>query len=171
MIKKKVYFVIWFPHSGGRLLNREILTSFDNVYIKEIFHPFLLFSTDQILRLDTTEQVHKHRSINQLRKEFYILRQNLDDSIEYSLKNFFKKYNSNKQNIFVLPCGANIAKFNFNIIKKIYPNSKFVLLMRNPIDCFRSFKKRMELNGDHKLFSYEYLTFHDHIFNSVKKRY
>jgi len=170
MIKKKVYFVIWFPHSGGRFFNREILTSFDNLNLKEIFHPFLLYNVDQILRLDTTEQVHKHRSIDLLRKEFLILKKNLDICIEYSLKNFFKNYNSKKKNIFILPCGSSIAKFNFKLIKKIFPKVKFVLLMRNPLDCFKSFKKRMELNGDYKLFSYEYLTFHDHIFNSIKKK-
>ena len=72
------FLVLWFPHSGGGWLNRGMLSRHSQIHMTEFFNPFLLLTTDQILHMVTTEQVHKHRSKTGLYSGFEIVRESVN---------------------------------------------------------------------------------------------
>ncbi len=174
-MKKKVpsisFLVLWFPHSGGRWLNRGMLARHSKINMVEFFNPFLLLTTDQILRLDSTEQVHKHRSNSEMNSAFEIVRQSVDYGRQEGLKRYFYTKSLLEQSSMgetcilggALPSGANIAHFDTNLLSEYLVKTRFIHLVRSPSDCYKSFLKRKELDGDpYRIGSY-WLRFNQHL--------
>ena len=170
-MNNKIFFVIWFPHSGGRWLNRGMLSRHSHVHMTEFFNPFLLMTTDKIMRLDTTEQVHKHRSIPDLYDEFEMVRSSVDYGRRQGIQNYFEKkiqlFSSKMSDDKILggalPCGADIAHLDTKLLSEIFPYAKFIHLVRSPVGCFKSFMKRNEMDSDPYLISSYWARFNQHL--------
>lgn len=165
-------FTVWFPHSGGRLFNRQLLPLFSDIKNLEIFNPLLLLSTDQILRLDTTEQVHKHRSISNLRGVFDLVYDSVAVGREKGLEFYFNGIQElglgHKYVGGALPCGASVAKFDYQLINKLCPDAKFIHLVRHPLDCLNSFVKRREFDGDYQRVLHSWVEFNRRALDEIQ---
>jgi Sulfotransferase family len=144
--------ITWFPHSGCRWLNRSLLGNHSNIKTTELFLPFLTHSTDMILNLDRTSQVHKSRSMPDLKNEFDLVR----ESVNYGRSEGIKKYlelkmvGINEQEVLVgaLSPGAPEPLLpDLESVVNVFPSIKIIHLVRNPIDCFLSMKSRLEMDG------------------------
>ncbi len=144
--------ITWFPHSGCRWLNRSLLSNHSSIKTTELFSPFLTHSTDSILNLDRTSQVHKSRSMPDLKNEFDIVKSSIDHGRAEGIRKYFylKLSEVNSDNILVgaLSPGAPEPLIpDLETIIGVNPSIKIIHLVRNPIDCFLSMKSRMEMDG------------------------
>jgi hypothetical protein len=167
-------FTVWFPHSGGRIFNRGLLPLFPDIKSVEIFNPFLLRSVDQILRLDTTEQVHKHRSLSDLKGLFDIVYDSIAVGREEGLDYYFSRIRELGEGYKyvggALPCGADVANFDFELIGKLCPTAKFIHLVRHPAACLDSFRKRKEFDGDEHRILHSWLAFNHRAIVQLNER-
>lgn len=145
--------IVWFPHSGCRWLNRSLLGNHSAISNTELFSPFLTQSTDMILNLDRTSQVHKSRSLPELKAEFELVKSSVDHARQEGIRNYFEqKLNATEPNkvcIGALSPGApEPLTPDMETIHKAFPEIKIIHLVRNPIDCYLSMKSREEMDGD-----------------------
>lgn len=151
-----LFLILWFPHSGCRWLNRSLLTFNSNLKLGEYFSPWLTHSTDMILSLDRTGQVHKTRSQSELATEFELVKK----SVDYGRKQGIIKYFQEKKRIMVqnfpdkkhggvLSPGAPEPLIpDLPLLFEILPKIRIIHLTRHPYDCFLSMKSRGEMDGN-----------------------
>jgi hypothetical protein len=144
-------FTCWFPHSGGRWLNRGLIGKHSQIASSEVFSPFLISSLDDLLNLDTTFQVHKSRTQHDRRHEFEAVVKSMEAGRLYGLQRYFYELLClNKHNTFyaALPVGSKVSTPHFDTMLQLLPKMNLIHLVRNPIECFASLKSRSELGGD-----------------------
>ncbi len=148
--------VIWWPHSGGRWLCRSIFKKHSKVLETAMVHPWIFNSTDVMLDMDITAQVHKARSLPELKLHLAALKESTDFGRIEGLKMYFNKIestyllNDDKSVILGEMClGSPIPKYaDLETIYKARPDFKTIHLVRNPVDSFPSFTSRHELDND-----------------------
>ena len=150
-----LFLIVWYPHSGCRWLNRGLLSRHKSIAMSEYFTPWLHHSTDDLLKIDKTTQVHRSRSLPEFSREFDIVQR----SVNYGREQGMLKYFSDKKDLMdevypdhkqggVLPVGSEISFPDFAMLQSIMPAIRIVHMVRDPYDCFLSLKSRQELNGD-----------------------
>ena len=149
-------FTCWYPHSGGRWLNRGLVGRHPSIVSSEAFSPLITASLDDLLALDTTFQVHKSRTMKNREHEFQAIKSSFEDARFYGLLSYFyslmeTQKREEKQYYAALPVGSKIVVPNLKLMFKLMPKMKLVHLVRNPIECFASSKSRAELGGDASL--------------------
>jgi hypothetical protein len=146
--------VIWWPHSGGRWLCRSILKNHSKIYQTVFTHPWLYFSTDMMMDIDNTAQVHKARSLPELKPHLDALVESIDYGKEKSISKYFEmisKYEigENTHILGEICMGSPIPRvIDVEVMMKTFPSMKIIHLVRNPIDSFNSFAKRYEMDSD-----------------------
>ncbi len=157
MLRKELSGVIWWPHSGGRWLCRSILKLHSKVHETAMVHPWIFNTSDMTLALDITAQVHKARSMPDLKDHLKALKESTDHGRVEGLKHYFNSIsenylNSSDQETHILGeicMGSPIPKDpDLEAIYKAFPDFKTIHLIRNPIDSFKSFKVRHEMDDD-----------------------
>lgn len=150
-----LFVIVWYPHSGCRWLNRGLLGRHPAIAMSEFFTPWLNLSTDAILRLDKTAQVHKARSLPELAPEFEIVRHSVEAGRREGLATYFraKKRQMDERHRGLkhggaLPVGAEVALPDLPLIASLLPGLRIVHLTRHPLGCFASLKSRHELDGN-----------------------
>ncbi len=149
-----LFLIAWFPHSGCRWLARGLLKRHPDLAMGEFFCPFLHRSTDDVLKTDSTTQVHKARSLPELAGEFAMVR----DAVEEGRRAGIARYLAAKRESMqaaspravhggVLPCGSDIGFLDMPLLAELMPRLKIVHLVRTPEGCFPSFASRAELDG------------------------
>lgn len=146
--------IVWFPHSGCRWLNRSLLARHEQIVTTEFCMPFLTISTDMILSLDKTAQVHKARTDSGLEQEFDILISSVKHGREEGIRRYFslKREAVGKNNIKVcagaLSPGAPVPDVpDISAILRACPAMKILHLVRNPEGCYKSMFSRFEMDG------------------------
>lgn len=147
--------VCWFPHSGGRWLNRGLFGRHDGVILTEYFTPWLNHSVDAILGLDKTSQVHKSRSLPPLRAEFDMVVRSVEAARRAGLAQYFsdKRQQAAREApgcraMGALPVGSHVGAPDFALLVDLLPRLRLVQLVRDPVECFASLRSRRELDGD-----------------------
>ena len=157
MSSKVLAGVIWWPHSGGRWLCRSILKKHTQIHETAMVHPWIFNTSDMTLDLDITAQVHKARSLPELKDHLKALKESTDLGRIAGLKHYFesieKNYleeDSNESLILGEICmGSPIPKHpDMESLYKAYPDFKTIHLVRNPVDSFKSFTVRHEMDDD-----------------------
>ena len=150
-----LFLIVWYPHSGCRWIARGLLGRHPGIAMSEYFCPWLTLTTDDVLCLDRTGQVHKARSLAHLAQEFDLVRASVDEARRRGLEVYFE----GKKRLMegegpdckpggVLPAGADAALPDLPALFPVMPAVRIVHLVRHPLDCFASFRSRGELNGD-----------------------
>lgn len=120
-------------------------------------HPWIFVSTDNILELDNTTQVHKTRSLPELAPHLQALISSTGLGRRAGLSEYFRLTRSG--------FGAALPPFDSVIgelcmgtpiphcpdLKVLFdscPDMRLIHLVRHPIDCFPSFATRFELDAD-----------------------
>lgn len=120
-------------------------------------HPWIFNTTDMTLELDITAQVHKARSLPELRNHLKALKESTDIGRIKGLESYFNaiaedylEEDDNRSHILGEICmGSPIPKYpDMDAIYKAYPNFKTIHLVRSPIDSFKSFTVRHEMDDD-----------------------
>ena len=155
MAKKIQIALIWWPHSGGRWLSRTILKRHSKVHQTAFTHPWLYYSTDMMLELDNTAQVHKARSLPKLKEHLHALVNSIEHGKAEGLKQYFEdidRYEEADGQDFILGeicMGSPIPrKIDIELLMKANPDMKVIHLVRNPKTSFMSFVKRFEMDND-----------------------
>jgi len=151
-----LFLIIWYPHSGCRWLNRGLLSRHSKIVMSEFFCPWLTYSTDMILSLDKTSQVHRTRQNVELSEEFEAVRVSVEFGREQGLRRYFsekrdrlQKMHPDKKYGGVLPLGSPEALFpDLKLLLRVMPNLRIVHMVRDPSECFLSFKSRGESDGN-----------------------
>lgn len=149
--------VTWWPHSGGRWLSRSILKKNPAVIEMALVHPWIFNSSDVMLDMDITAQVHKARSLPELKDHLNALKKSTDYGRIQGLKfyfeeivnTYFKNYKEKSHIVGEMCMGSPIPKyFDVEAVYKSFPDFKLIHLVRNPVDSFKSFTTRHELDDD-----------------------
>lgn len=149
--------VIWWPHSGGRWLCRSILKNHSKVHETALVHPWIFNTSDMTLELDITAQVHKARSLPELKQHLAVLKDSTDIGRIAGLKHYFNTISkdyigpSDKETHILgeICMGSPIPKdTDMDAIYKAFPEFKTIHLVRNPIHSFKSFTTRHEMDDD-----------------------
>lgn len=148
----------WFPHSGGRWLNRELMSRHPDIHGDEYFFPLLLASQDRLFRLDTTNQVHRSRSQKDLEPRFVEVKKAMDDAVSAGIEtylsmkfaSFTREASSNPDALSwaALPVGQIVECPRFTEMERVLPSFRMVHLVRDPVACFASLKSRGEMGAD-----------------------
>lgn len=157
MQKKTLAGVIWWPHSGGRWLCRSILKNHSLIHETAMVHPWIFNTTDMMLDMDITAQVHKARSLPELKNHLAALKQSTDKGRVEGLKYYFeyiqnqyKEESEGKSIILGEVCmGSPIPKDpDMAAIYEAFPKFKTIHLVRSPMASLNSFKVRHEMDDD-----------------------
>jgi len=149
--------VIWWPHSGGRWLCRSILKKHSSVLETALVHPWIFNTSDMTLDLDITAQVHKARSLPELKLHLNALKESTDFGRIQGLKYYFDKiretYISKEDHyshiVGEVCLGSPIPKYaDLKSVYQANPEFKTIHLVRNPVESFPSFTSRHELDDD-----------------------
>lgn len=164
--------VVWWPHSGGRWLCRSILKKHSLVHETAFTHPWLFYSTDMTLDLDITAQVHKARSLPELRLHLNALKASTDFGRQQGLRKYFdmvretyQEYEGDFTHIIGEMClGSPIPRhIDLESLFAAYPDFKLVHLVRSPLQSFQSFAIRHELDSDPVRIAGSWLALNAHI--------
>ena len=154
---KELVGVVWWPHSGGRWFCRSLMKKNTSVHETAFTHPWIFFTTDMTLELDITAQVHKARSLPELRNHLEALKQSTDHGRVEALRNYFQtirdtylESDSKETHILGEMClGSPIPRFiDIEAIYKACPDFKTIHLLRSPLESFPSFASRYEMDSD-----------------------
>lgn len=157
MKNKVLAGVTWWPHSGGRWLCRSILKNNSSVIETSLVHPWIFNSSDVMLDMDITAQVHKARSLPELKSHLNALKVSTDFGRIQGIKSYFEQiyttyFDEKKEKTHIIGemcMGSPIPKyFDVEGVFKAFPNFKLIHLVRNPVSSFNSFKVRHELDDD-----------------------
>ena len=149
--------VLWWPHSGGRWLSRSILGQHPGVFGTTFVHPWIFVSTDMIMELDITAQVHKAKSLPELNYHLKALTSSTEKGREVGIQEYFnyikKNYidkSSSKTHIVGEMCmGSPVPRApDLECLFKACPELKLIHLVRNPISSYPSFAIRNEMDAD-----------------------
>ncbi|MEM6802662.1 MAG: sulfotransferase [Bacteroidota bacterium] len=149
--------VAWWPHSGGRWFCRSILNQHPKVMGATFVHPWLFYSTDMTMELDITAQVHKARSLPELKKHLAALKGSIDAGRVEGLRTYFKAIadtyledESEKTHLIGEMClGSPIPRaLEVGALFKAWPTFKLIHLVRSPLESFQSFAVRHEMDSD-----------------------
>lgn len=150
-----LFLVCWYPHSGGRWLNRSLLAAHPGIGFSEFFTPWLNRSVEDILSLDTTSQVHKARSLPNLADEFEMVVRSVQAGRRAGLASYFADKKAHFESRYsgklaggALPVGSQVGSPALDMVAELMPKLVLVHLVRHPLDCFLSLKSRRELDGD-----------------------
>jgi len=150
------FLILWWPHSGCRWLNRSLLSQHPAIATSEFSLPFLTHTTDMVLALDRTSQVHKARSLPELSEEFDLLRR----SVQTGRLAGTVEYLSGKRDMLeralpggvhggpVSPGAPEPLAVDVPLLLDAAPKARFIHLIRHPFDCFASMKSRWEMDGN-----------------------
>ncbi len=143
----------WYPHSGGRWLNRGLIGRHPLVQSSELFSPLLMATMDDLLGLDKTFQVHKSRTQLARKAEFEAVLQSMSAARHAGIAAYLaciRETIADPARCFyaALPVGSQVAVPNLDIIHSLLPGMTLIHLVRNPVDCFASLKSRGELDGN-----------------------
>ncbi|MEQ8303159.1 MAG: sulfotransferase [Cyclobacteriaceae bacterium] len=156
-MKRQLVGVVWWPHSGGRWFCRTLIKPNSRIHETAFVHPWLFYTTDMTLELDITAQVHKARSLPELKPHLEALKTSTDKGREEGLKHYFnfisEKYlgrDDQETHILGEMClGSPIPRFmDVKALYNAYPDFKLIHLIRNPLESFNSFTSRHELDSD-----------------------
>jgi hypothetical protein len=171
-MQKQIVGILWWPHSGGRWLSRTLLGKHSNVFETAFTHPWLYLSTDMLMELDNTAQVHKARSLPELKYHLIALTESINYGREKGLQTYFDHINNNYVNenstvthiVGEMCMGSPIPRsIDMELLFKVAPEFRLVHLIRNPIDCFPSFATRYELDSDPVKIAGSWLTLNSNI--------
>ena len=171
---KNLFSVVWWPHSGGRWLTRSLCKEHSKVFTTTYVHPWLFNSTDKMLQLDLTSQVHKARSLPELNKNLHALKSSTDLGRLEGIKEYFRIIKSNyitdrdeRTHIVGEIClGSPEPKpLDISLLFQAQPDMKIIHLVRNPIDSYNSFHSRGEMDGDPIKIAGSWLTLNANISN------
>lgn len=149
--------VTWWPHSGGRWLCRSILKKNSQVHETAFTHPWFFFSTDMTLDLDITAQVHKARSMPDLKLHLNALHTSTEYGRQEGMRKYFEivretygEYEGDFTHVIGEMClGSPIPRhLNLETLYAACPDFKLVHLVRSPLESFQSFAVRHELDSD-----------------------
>lgn len=149
--------VTWWPHSGGRWLCRSILKKNPQIHETAFTHPWLFFSSDMTLDLDITAQVHKARSMPDLKLHLHALKASTDHGRTEGLRKYFDivretygAYEGEFTHVIGEMClGSPIPRhLELEALYGACPDFKLVHLVRTPLDSYQSFAVRHELDSD-----------------------
>ena len=115
-----ITFLVGFPRSGTTLLDTILRSHKKTLVLEE--RPFLLKLRHEFLKKNSLEKL-KSISSNKI----YEMQQEYFSNI---------KYNANTDKVIVDKFPLNIIEIGF--IKKIFPNAKFILAIRHPLDTITS---------------------------------
>lgn len=150
------FLIIWWPHSGCRWLNRSLLASHPKIETSEFVMPFLTHSTDMLLSMDRTSQVHKARSLPELAEEFRMLQSSVSEARRVGVFLYFKEKRlmmegagSGSRHGGVLSLGSPEPLYpDLELLYSVLPNVRIIHLVRHPYDCFLSMKSRKEMDSN-----------------------
>jgi Sulfotransferase family len=150
------FFIVWYPHSGCRWLNRGLLSKHTRIATSEFVLPYLTHTTDMLLRLDRTSQVHKARSLPELNEEFNLLHQSVQTGRRVGVREYMLGMLQMLENR--LPGGVHGGPISSGapeplvvdlpLLLDAVPDARIIHLVRHPFACFRSLKSRWEMDGD-----------------------
>lgn len=156
-MKAQLVGVVWWPHSGGRWLCRSLIKNNSKVHETAFTHPWLFFTTDMTLDLDITAQVHKARSLPELKDHLQALQSSTDAGRIHGLKTYFEyiennyiKDNNGPSHILGEMClGSPIPRYlDIEALFKANSEFKLIHLIRSPLESFPSFANRYEMDSD-----------------------
>lgn len=146
--------LVWWPHSGGRWLSRSILKQHSLIDQQTFVHPWIFNSSDDEMTNDLTAQVHKARSLPELKFHLDNLYESTKIGRVAGLRNYYRNFQTKNNELRNLVLGEsclgspNPRHIDLESIYEAYPNMKMIHLIRNPIDSFSSFESRHEMDGD-----------------------
>ena len=154
-MKWDLFLVVWWAHSGCRWLRRSLLARNRHLATSEFVVPFLTVSTDMILNLDRTAQIHKARSLVELTEEFEALRHAVEAARRHGLEIYFQdkkrimtREHPGKKHGGVMSLGAPEPCYpDLALLCDVLPSVRIVHLVRHPKDCFLSMRSRAEMDG------------------------
>lgn len=166
---KTIFTILWFPHSGCRWLNRSFLKNHQEISNFELCLPWLTHTTDRVLNLDRTAQVHKARSNANLKSEFEILIESTAHGRREGVRKYFEllvKASDPSTKVLggplspgspepLIPDLDNLNSIGFKL--------KVIHLVRHPVQCFASMKSRNELDGNPFVISTSWTSFNSYI--------
>ncbi|MDP5169151.1 MAG: sulfotransferase [Bacteroidia bacterium] len=164
--------VVWWPHSGGRWFCRSLIGQHTQVMEATFVHPWEFFSTDMTLELDITAQVHKARSMPDLKEHLAALKESVDAGRIAGLKHYFdhikreyKQDGASPSHILGEMClGSPIPRaIDLDAIFKAQPDFKIIHLVRSPLESFLSFSVRHEMDSDPIKIAGSWLTLNAHV--------
>ncbi len=150
---KQLIAVVWWPHSGGRWLCRSILKKHSQVHETVFTNPILYYSTDMLMETDITAQVHKARSLPELKGHLDALVTSIDHGRKETAKKYFElisQYEVGENTIVGEICmGSPIPRqIDIDLLMNAGENIKVIHLVRSPLTSFNSFAKRHEMDSD-----------------------
>jgi len=153
----KLAAVLWWPHSGGRWLCRSLISAHPRVYQTVFAHPWVFFTSDDVLDLDNTTQVHKTRSLPDLAPHLRALISSTNEGRRAGLMEYFgaarRAFDATTQSfdwvIGELCMGTPVPRIpDLQVLFESCPDLMLVHLVRSPVGCFPSFANRFELCAD-----------------------
>ena len=164
--------VVWWPHSGGRWFCRSILNQHPQIMGATFVHPWLFVSTDMTMEMDITAQVHKARSLPDLKQHLIALKMSIDRGRIQGLKEYFDYIQSNylpeesDQTLIMgeMCLGSPIPRaMDLDALFQAHPDFKLIHLVRSPLESFPSFAVRHEMDSDPVKIAGSWLTLNAHI--------
>lgn len=149
--------VLWWPHSGGRWLCRSIIKPHSQVHETAFTHPWIFFTSDMTLDLDITAQVHKARSMPDLKGHLAALQQSTDHGRVQGLKYYFDyiretyptEHPDAKVILGEMCMGSPIPReADLDALFKACPDFKLIHLVRSPAESYLSFANRHEMDSN-----------------------
>jgi len=120
-------------------------------------HPWLFYSTDMTMELDITAQVHKARSMPDLKKHLAALKGSIDAGRTEGLRSYFQSIqdaylekDASETHIVGEMCLGSPIPRDLDLIAlfKAWPEFKLIHLVRSPLESFQSFAVRHEMDSD-----------------------
>ncbi len=149
--------IVWWPHSGGRWLCRSLIKPHKQVYETAFVHPWLFFSTDMTMEVDITAQVHKARSMPDLKEHLVALKGSIDHGRIEGLRAYFHRIRQHylatdaPETVIAgeMCLGSPIPRaIDLTALFEAVPDFRLLHLVRNPVHSFPSFAVRHEMDGD-----------------------
>jgi len=164
--------VVWWPHSGGRWFCRSLVKPHPRVHETAFVHPWLFFSTDMTMEVDITAQVHKARSLPELKPHLAALKSSIDngritglrDYFTYIRNNYLTEENPETHILGEMCLGSPIPRaIDLDALYKAVPDFKVIHLVRSPLESFPSFTVRHEMDSDPIKIAGSWLTLNAHV--------
>lgn len=164
--------VVWWPHSGGRWFCRSIINQHPGIMGATFVHPWLFISTDMTMEMDITAQVHKARSLPELKQHLAALKNSIDsgrikgltDYFDYIQANYVPVDSQTTHLVGEMCLGSPIPRaIDLEALYQAHPDYKILHLVRSPLDSYPSFAVRHEMDSDPIKIAGSWLTLNAHI--------
>ncbi|MEM7369275.1 MAG: sulfotransferase [Bacteroidota bacterium] len=164
--------VAWWPHSGGRWFCRSIINQHPEVMGATFVHPWLFISTDMTMEMDITAQVHKARSLPDLKQHLIALKNSIDHGRIQGLAKYFahiqthylEEGSAQTHLVGEMCLGSPIPRaIDLEALYTAHPSYRLIHLVRSPLDSYPSFAVRHEMDSDPVKIAGSWLTLNAHI--------